>query len=168
MSSPDFRAFDSFEEMMEFMAVNEEAANEALAPEQQRVTYDDYWCRFYDIAARIVIFGHVTPLTYWDEMIANAKPGEDRDEWEYEKRQIQDSHLRGYMYGWCWSPLEPEGEPGSTHQANLWPIDQALYDAAKATHWNIDEMTESSKAMLQSAYSAWRAHMLRLTEVRDG
>ena len=156
----DFRAFDTFEEMIEFMQTNEEAANEHLADAQKAVTYDGYWCRFYDIADRVVIFGHVTPLAYWDEKVTQAKPGEDREEWEFEKQQIEDSHRRGYMYGWCYSIVEAEGEPGSTHQANLWPIDKALFDEAKSVGWNIDALGPRGQAALQSVYSAWRAHML--------
>ena len=158
----DFQAFDSLDEMYEFMHANEEAANQTLAPEQRAVTYDDYWVRFYDIANRVVIFGHVTPLTYWDEAIANAKGDEDRAEWEFEKNQIEDSHGRGYMYGWCWSTIEPDGEPGSTHQANLWPVSRELFEAAREVHWDIDAMTPPDKMRLQVAYQVWRAHQASL------
>lgn len=161
----DFQAFDTFEEMMNYMRVNEEAANGHLADAQKAVTYEDYWCRFYDIESRTVIFGYVMPLSYWDDKVANAEPGEDRDEWEFERDAIQDSHGRGYMYGRAYSILEPEGEYGSTHQANLWPISKALYEQAEAAEWRMDDLPEAGKAALQSVYSAWRAHQLSL---RDG
>jgi hypothetical protein len=152
--------------MYDFMHANEEAANKTLAPEQKAVTYGDYWCRFYQLRDRIVIFGQVTPLSYWDEKITNAADNEEQQEWQWEKEQIEGSHERGYVFGWAWSVLEPEGEPGSTHQANLWPITPALFEAARDAEWKIDDLTGVHRESMETVYQVWRAHQQSIREGR--
>lgn len=163
-----FEAFSSLDEMWEHMRENEEAANNHLAPEQGRVGYGDYWVRFHDIDARVIIFGYVMDPgeVRLAEMGVPLQSGETAAERDEEVEQIMetmaDSHSRGYMYGKCYSIIEVDGEWGSTHRANLWPIPQALYEAAKFVDWSIDRLGDIAKSQLQSAYSAYRAHMLSL------
>lgn len=163
-----FASFDTMEEMVEFMRRQEEEANAHLAPQQQAVTWGDYWIRFYDIEHRICIFGHVYTE---DEMMEKERAvplmaGESSEEVEAEiaaeMEGIRDAHKRGYMYGWAYSVIEPEGEPGSTHQANLWPIPQWLYEQARDVRWVMDDLDPQGKAEVQRAYTEYRTHMLSL------
>jgi hypothetical protein len=155
----EFMEFESWEDAVSFMAEQTDRANERLAPEQVAVTYGDCWVRFYDIAARTLIFGRITTLDYWDEKIATAK-GEDRQEWMDEKVSVAESHERGYMYGKAYSVIEPDGEWGSTHRANLWPIPEWLFEQARAAGWRMDDLDEQGKDGLSQVWLAYRAHNL--------
>jgi hypothetical protein len=158
---PVIRTFESVDEMFSWMRDNEEAANLVLAPEQQAVTYGSHWCRFFDIANRVVIFGKV--LTQEEQRETETALADDSEADEAETEEILDtlaqSHERGYMYGRCYSTIEPDGEWGSTHRANLWPIPQHVYEAARDVRWDIDQLPPEQRTALEAAYQVYRTHL---------
>lgn len=122
----DFMAFDSFEEMQEFMATSEATANEALVPAQielrDDVEHTRWFCRPYPQLG-ILIFGEV--------MSAETLQAKEPEVW----RDLLETRKRGYLFGWCYSEVEPSGEPGDTHVAHVMPISQAAFEEAKAHGW---------------------------------
>lgn len=116
-------SFDSFDDALRKMQEAEERANASTIPAQRAITYGDYWCypnSMYDV----VIFGRV-----WTE--GEAYEGEDLDT----IRTLKNSHERGYRFGIAYSVIEPDGEIGSTHIANMIPISKELFDEAKRLEW---------------------------------
>jgi hypothetical protein len=127
------KSFDSFDEMMAFMQEQERIANEHVTPEQSEIGYGDYWVRMYE--GDLLIFGYIPTL---EESEAQERElGADDEEIEFEQAQLKDSHSRGYRYGQCFSVIEPTGEWGSTHIANMVKITKDQFEFAKANGWNV-------------------------------
>ena len=146
------------ETMMERMRVLTEYANEHLTDEQRGVTYGSYWARFYDIRNRLVIFGHVDTL---DEMESSERDlGARDDEAEYIRADTARRHENGYMYGMCYSTVTPEGELGFTHRADIWPIDQAMFEQYREVAWQVDDdrLAWETKIALAQAYTEYATH----------
>lgn len=154
-----FMTFDSDEEMQGFLAASEEAANQRVAPQQRAIGEGDYWVRFYRVVDRLIIFGQVHHLTrVWHEEV---RLGATEAEADYVVRHAKDRRARGYVFGTCYSIIEPEGELGDTHVSEVWPITAHLFDAAKAVRWNIDRLPDSGKKALEQAYQEYGEHVRR-------
>lgn len=160
--SAEFQSFDSLEDMINAMAEQEQAANTKVSPKQVAVGYGDYWIRF---TPEVVIFGYVMTLDEVEaaEMAVPLDPDETKEQREeetaYVMADIRNAHDRGYRYGWAYSIWEQEGELGSTHIYNLWPLDKALFDAAKAVDWYIGAFStiDPEVASIETAYNEFRA-----------
>ena len=63
---PEFHQFESMEEAVEFIRKGDDFGNRNLHDKQKAVTFSDYWIRFYNLENRLIIFGYVEPLSYWD------------------------------------------------------------------------------------------------------
>lgn len=157
-----FQEFDNLEQMFQFMAEETDKANAALADEQKAVTWGSYWVRFYDLPARILIFGHIPT---WGEFVAGERSHypatmntEETSEFEYTVARMRENHDRGYMFGSAYSILEPRGELGDTHRGNLWPISQDLFDHAEDRAWVMDDFDVRFKVELQGVWESFRAH----------
>lgn len=118
-----FKSFDSMEEMLEFMAEAEDAANQMLLDEQRGISYGDYWCRPVPEQG-IFVFGRVMTEE-------EAYDGEDKES----IAMLRDSYSRGYRFGTAYSILGPDGELGSTHVANMWPITEEDFNNMAANRW---------------------------------
>lgn len=168
----EVRSYDSMEEAFRDMAAHEAAANATLAAAQRMVTYGDYWFRPMQTgpgSPPLMIFGYVETLpevTELEGQYYDLSNDEDRLELEATLAGIRDRHERGYMFGRCYSVVEPEGEWGDTHRANLWPITQAVFESARAKGWDLNEMPQSDKYIVVGAYSTWREHA-RQTAARN-
>lgn len=145
------QSFDSAEEMFAAMAQATEDANARLAPHQRDLTFGSYWVRFYDVTERIIEFGRVFTL---DEI-----PFEPEDGYpvEVQRQEMIENTERGYLYSEANSILGTEN--GDTHRYNAWPIEQRLFDMAKAVDWKIDDLDDTGKLLLEIAYAGFRAHM---------
>lgn len=160
----EFMEFDNVDEMFVWMRARTIDANAHLADAQREVTWGSYWMRLFD--PPIVIFGKVSTEA---EMVADetkVKPGEDPAEVlaeaEWTIARLRENHEAGYMFGMAYSLIEPEGEWGDTHRANLWPISEKLFLDAKACGWDMrvlrDGPYEESLAEFESAFRAIRLH----------
>ena len=158
--------FDSLDEAFEWMQKRTEEANANLHDKQRGVTWGDHWCRFVDVANRLVVFGKV-------DTIAEVEAGErgeydtpiseeSQAELDYTLEHLRHTHERGYLYGRSFCTHYPEGELGDTHRANLWPIEKSLYDAAEQAGWVIDDLPNWAKHDLQHAWTGYRNHMMHL------
>ena len=139
----DIRVFDSMEEMHEWMARQTEAANDNLHPVQRDLTWGSYWVRFVDVRARIVEFGRV--LTH----------EEAAERWG-EEPGLDENMERGYLYSEAHSLMG--SDIGDTHRWNAWPIEERLFEAAKAVDWQIDRLDEAMKLLLEIAFRQRRVH----------
>jgi hypothetical protein len=147
-----FRSYRSFDEMVEDMHQAEERANAQLHPEQialrDAVDETRYWVS-PDREAGVLIFGEAWskrqnyesaarwapdyPLTPGPQ--ADAEHLEELDEPVSVIRTYDDARTRGYLFGTAYSVVEPEGELGSTHVYNAWPISKEAFEEARAHGW---------------------------------
>ncbi len=155
-----FQEFDSIEEALDFMGKAEAAGNASLHPVQRMVTYGDYWIRFWIVGENelVLICGYVETLPELAESEAAhydlTKP-EEKAEYEYAMEGIRRRHERGYMFGKAYSIIEPTGEWGDTHLANLWPITKDLFEALREAGWVKERLPQADRYTLLSVYQAW-------------
>lgn len=149
-----FMGFDDHQSMIDWLRRADEAAHSAITPIQEALTYGSYWVQFHNIADRQVVFGHV--LTVDDARKGCIRTGGTTAECEAEAKEIDTSLQRGYMYGIAHSGWYPDGELGSTHKSVAWPIDEDLFEAARAVRFNIDALPLNWKATLELAFQAYR------------
>lgn len=127
-----FMEFESLEAAQEWMRRQEQAANERLTPEQRSIGWGDYWVRLdHDFE----IWGEVWTEEYC--LKSEIEAGATRAEAKYSMTAIKDAHERGYRFGMAWSVVEPRGEIGSTHVANMMPCSEALFEAARTCEWDL-------------------------------
>lgn len=151
--------FSSPEEMRDYLRQAAERAHMGLHIAQDRLTYDDCWVQFYDLANRLVIFGHISTL---DQVRAGeVAAGATTEEVDWVVESVEKDLGFGYMYGMAYSTFEPKGEVGTTHKAHAWPIERSLFDAAEQVGWNIDRLPQWAKINLEVAYREMRGHVRR-------
>jgi hypothetical protein len=159
---PQIVGFDSIQDAFDYMRKSETAANAGLHEKQKALTWGQYWVRFWDVASKTLIFGKVMTVEEFAQAEAEAaaasKDPMALGEMEHEVAALRQRHGRGYLFGYCWSTIEPNGELGDTHQANVWPISEELFEAAKAANWVIDDLDQTAKVRLSNAYLEWGAH----------
>lgn len=149
--------FDSHDEMRAYLQQAAQAAHRGLHPEQDRLTYGDYWVQFHDIANQHVIFGRVATASevYEGELRSGVTANEAR-------KVVESTHTElsnGYMYGVAFDKFNREGSLGHTHKAHVWPIEERLFNAAAEANYQIDQLPTSGKVLLEIAFRALRAHV---------
>jgi hypothetical protein len=157
----EFKSFDSLEDMFQYMADATDAANAGLAQEQKDLTWGSYFVNFQP-QIDLVIFGRV----FTEDEVAEdeTKAGSDEAELAYTLTSLRENHEHGYLYGRCYSTIEPSGELGDTHRASAWPISKELFDAAQAVGWDVLTPTFDGLDALDAAYQSFRAHKLNQSE----
>lgn len=156
-----FIQFENPEEMGNWMAARTAEANANLAPEQLQITPGDYWARFDHMDTHVGIeFGHVyTEQEFKDSEIEAGATVEEADGgW----RQAQARAADGFLYGRAWSRVARDGEYGSTHRANLWPIEEALFHAVQAVGWRHEDLPLHERINLSISFEQWRQHEMDL------
>jgi hypothetical protein len=68
----------------------------------------------------------------------------------------------GFLFGASHSKFDVEGNLGTQHRANVWPIEQRLYDAAQQVDWDIARLDEAGRLLLEIAWRTARAHEMSL------
>lgn len=133
-----FESFESFDEMITTMHQREDAAMASLLPVQRALLpmRAFYWMRpapEYDC----VIFGYYN----LDDMIALEKSLTPQEELAYFSTWVSDCEhknlVRGYKSGRAYSVIEPTGELGDTHVANMWPITRESFEQARDLGWDV-------------------------------
>jgi hypothetical protein len=151
--------FGDFDQALQWMQERTEEANGQLAPEQQALTWGATWVRFYD---ELVIFGRILSREEMIEAESQVDDYEDPEEAKAEAAEtvarLLDSHERGYMFGKAYSVIEPDGEYGDTHRADMWPISEACFEDAQAERWEPAKMEAEYQQELVAASTAWMAH----------
>lgn len=149
-----FMEFDDHDSMIAWLRHADEVAHSRITPEQEALTYGSYWVQFHDIANRQVVFGHIHTLD--DNRKGCLRNGGTTAECEAEAKDIDANLQRGYMFGIAHSGWYPDGELGDTHKSVAWPIDEELFEAARAVRFNIDDLPLNWKATLELAFQAYR------------
>jgi hypothetical protein len=118
------RSFNSLEELFAAQREAEAAAQDEI-PEglRERISWGTP-CISPRPDFGVIIFGRVSTE---DEL----REKED----EHTLESLRDAHERGYRFGWWHSVIEIEGEPGSQHLVNLWPISPEQYAEARRAEW---------------------------------
>lgn len=154
-----FIEFSSAEDMFNWMAQRTDEANAGLAPEQTRVGYSDTWIRFDHLDQFGVICGRVATL---EEAVPPQGPDDAPGEAEAERARAVENHERGYLTGMAYSQVEPDGEWGDTHRANLWPLEPDLFEALRAVGWRHEDLALADKIRVSIVFEQWRQHELAL------
>jgi hypothetical protein len=128
-----FIGFRDLDEMVAFMQRAEQAANGRVVQAQRDLTYGDLWVRFHQVA---IIFGRVHTLEEIRD--TELKLGASEAEVEETLAQVRERFERGYLFGTCFSVVEPDGELGDTHRSQVWPCPLELYQEAEAKRWELD------------------------------
>jgi hypothetical protein len=126
----EFQQFDSLDEMFAFMAEAERQANERVTEEQEQVSWGSYWIR---TDQGFPIFGHV--FTRPELIASEIHAGGEPEEAEQTARHYDGMLERGYLFGWAYSYIEPDGELGSTHRSTVRPITEQEFEAARERGW---------------------------------
>lgn len=91
-----------------------------------------FWARPYP-EGDCIIFGEAWSR---EQAIASeVRCGADRDEAEHTQTGLDDSRKRGYLFGRCYSLIEPDGEIGSTHAVDVVPVSEDVFELARANDW---------------------------------
>lgn len=129
--------FKSFEAMQAWMGRQEDEANANVVSAQREITWGDYVIR---LVPTLVIWGRIygKQEIYDIERKYYADPFEEgeQEEFEYTINVLEDSHARGYRYGW-WSSEIESGEPGDAHISTLWKISKSDYEIAQRNGWKL-------------------------------
>jgi hypothetical protein len=151
-----FESFDSMEEMFARMEAAEREANEGLLPQQIEIRDDTehprYWVRPYE---GFLIFGHALSE---EEVLATEGPGITHE--------VMTRRRRGYLFGWCYSEIEPSGEVGDTHVANLMPISETAFLEAKAHGWRAVAPDRAAELMVPAEVLAQKCTLTLVAELR--
>lgn len=162
----EIREYDSMDAAFKDMAAEEDRGNRDLAAAQRMVTWGDHWVRFYQPSPGAQLVTIWSRVWTEDEIIKGewASGAESQAEIDETMAGIRNRHIRGYMFGRCFSTIEPEGELGDTHRYNLWPITQALYEAAQAVQWDHRALNPLSARELIEVYQAYAGHVRQMRE----
>lgn len=124
------QSFDNFDDMMNAISKGVESAKARMTPEQEAITYGDYWMRVWE---GIPIFGYIIPR---DELEASERElGATDEEIEYENDVLDASYANGFRFGRAYSVMEPDGELGDTHVIDMIPITKEQFEEAKSLGW---------------------------------
>lgn len=153
--------------MQDEIAKHNALAMSGLHESQRNLGPGSYWVQFVDLDMHppLVIFGHCWGRS--DYHLDAAKHGTrfTEDEFEEIERGCTES---GLMMGFAFSHVEPDGGLGYTHKANVWPIEDRLYDAAYGAGGNVNQLNPEGRALLEIAYSQFRTHYLALRSAEKG
>src|SRR3972149_11024177 len=91
-----FKSFDSAEEMFAFLEKGVEQAKSRATPEQNTITYGDYWFRYWP-EGDLYIFGYIIPS---DELYSGpAYADATADEIEWERTAEKGNYENGFRFG---------------------------------------------------------------------
>jgi len=156
-----------FEELMQDQSRREKEANAQLMPEQiamrDSIDAHQYWIHLRP-GLEFPIFGDAWSLKVQAENDRQFYPSvmtkEEKAEYKDSRDAYADSRQRGYIFGRAYSVVEPRGELGSTHVAEMWPISEAAFDEATAANWQPDsENCPTLRKELNNAKSIWAVRM---------
>jgi hypothetical protein len=165
-----FVSYDSAEEMFSAMQQAEEEAISRISPRGRRhlavaATNPTCWFRIWPDGDRgLMIVGKSQSI---DEQVAKEiELGglEDRTEDEI-RRDMTERHERGYLFGRCWSKIEPDGELGSTHVSEVYWIDPSLFAELEECGWCLNNLLETD--IKKGAALAMKLNDIALAELND-
>ncbi len=128
--------FDNWDDAIEHMREVERQLEGTLTPSQRALRldrgHDRYWMRFTDYGFEIFGIAWSDATLRADIEKACATYGGDVDE---EMEMFEGNRERGYLTGYAWSEVLPEGEGGDTHVSQVVPISKEMFERARAAGW---------------------------------
>lgn len=157
--------FDSPEEMAQAIRERQRHALAGLAPAQANLSFGDCWVQFHDLDRRHIIFGRILTLeeVALGELLGDYGDLREDVEWETVVTVIEQTKANldnGLMYGWAHDRFNIEGELGHTHKAHVWPIEDRLFEWAKAVDFEINRLDSAGRFLLELSFRSMRAHVL--------
>lgn len=126
--------FDNLDDMLAYQAKMAVDAEAAMLPTQRAMKPGTYWMRPIDDIG-MFIFGYWPTL---DEIYESERSaGADEQEAQFSRSHEEEKSTRGFMYGKAFSPMEPDGEFGTTHASVCWPITEDQFKNAQTNLWEI-------------------------------
>jgi hypothetical protein len=127
------QSFNSDEEMWNAIRKGILTAKERATPEQNAITYGDYWMRVWE---DFLIFG---TISHPDDLDAAERLlGASEEEIKAERKMLAESYENGFRFGKAYSVIVPEGELGDTHVSEMTKITKEEFEEAKALGWGDD------------------------------
>jgi hypothetical protein len=151
-----FMEFGSIEEMQTFLAEREQEANDNLLDFQRNIGWGAYFIRLWEDTYApggdpLLIVGDIWTREHADT--SNRELGADEEEARYADEMLANAHERGYRFGKCYSTIEPDGELGSTHVADIWcEITAEQFEDCRRFGWDPYRLMEDT---------AWFAEKMR-------
>lgn len=123
------------------MDERERLANESIVDPQKAITYGNYVAKFFEMGGlALVVAAYVRTL----EEIRDDEIRLDAPEWEADEvvQMTKDAMARGYLPCMAYSIIESEGELGSIHKAECFPISEETFEALKRAGWKRERLTD--------------------------
>lgn len=139
------KGFDSLDAMFEYMAEQERLANERMTDSQRYgLKPGSYWVS--PGPDGLLIFGHAYDAAEYVNSELDATPEDESIEYygsrvahgDFLRGQFFEDWHRGYMFGRAYSVWESDGELGSTHKANAYPIPASWFELARNAGWRAE------------------------------
>jgi hypothetical protein len=141
-----FVGFDTMDEAFEYMKKHEDAANAQLFPQQKGMIgckHDQWYVNIRFPWQEAMIFGEGWSLDHADKnelkcygvTTVDELSKEDQEAYLWSQQSLKDSRERGYIFGNAFSVICPEGELGSTHVYDIWPISREAFEEGKEQNW---------------------------------
>lgn len=144
-------SFESLEDMQEFLKDQNAAAKAAMTKEQETLTWGSYVIM---PTTDFVIFGYI--FTEEEVRLGEINAGGSQEEVEWTLQGIRAAFERGHLFGRWHSIVELEGELGSNHAVNCWPIDSHTFNIAATFGWDAAAMVRAPEGvLLLDAYIAF-------------
>lgn len=156
---------DSPEQMVEALQRNAEHTKAGLHPAQAALTFGSHWVQFIDIPTRHIIFGRVeTPEQIaFDELCGPGGYPDPNAEWNEVMATVTEVEVRqsnGLLYSMAFDRFDPTGSPTEVHKAHVWPIEERLFNMAMDVEFEIANLGEVGRVLLDIAFRSMRAHTL--------
>lgn len=130
---------DTFEELLEHQAQQEDRAYEWISTEQWDIADGSkhYFMRPTPFQDQMLMIYGWTWDWYGDKEQWEQLPhdSEDYQERKYEHKHYTASLKRGYVFTRSFSLVEPEGELGTHHLSGLIPITEKHFEEARSSGW---------------------------------
>jgi hypothetical protein len=153
--------YKDIDEMFAHMAAAEKTAMERVLPEQRAMIDSSQEQWFLNLSVNpeeLAIFGEAwslrrarkEELESYHVQSVDELGEEDRHAFHSSCKMMADSRRRGYIFGRAYSEIEPRGELGSTHVADMWPLTEAAFNEAREQDWRPDLSSNQKSAHLRT------------------
>lgn len=144
-------SYDSPEEAMEAVHKRVEEAKKLIRPSQRPLMdgKSHYWMRLYLLSEEgpmIIICGKTIDLRKHAEMLHQRYP-EDCPSVEDEYLNLKSNLDNGFITGYAYSEMEPDGEWGDTHVSTVMEINEELFNQFKAQEWRATTIETQDAAL---------------------
>ena len=126
----EFKQYDSFEQMLEDLNANREAADARVGPEANQYKPGGYYLR-YLASYSVFIYGEI-----YDPIEEDRKLGASEEELEYLRGVYAQPHMQNYRATRSYSVMCEEGEHGDVHVSTmLMPLTKEEFERARELGW---------------------------------